>query len=60
MPIPETGQVVRLENIEGQLIVKAVNEKAQTVELVSAYGDSHSLESVPVADLLPGEDLSAG
>jgi hypothetical protein len=60
MPIPETGQVVRLENIEDQLIVKAVNEKAQTVELVSAYGNSHSLEGVPVADLLPGEDLSAG
>jgi hypothetical protein len=60
MPTPETGQIVRLENVEDQLIVKAVDEKAQTVDLVPACGDSHSLESVPVADLLPGEDLSAG
>ena len=60
MPVPETGQIVRLENVEDQLIVKKVNEDAQTVDLVSANGDAHTLGSVPVADLLPGEDLSAG
>lgn len=60
MPIPETGQVVRLEDHEEKLIVTAVNEETQTVELVSACDEQHSLQSVPVADLLPGEDLSAG
>jgi hypothetical protein len=60
MPIPETGQVVRLEDHEEKLIVTAVDEQTQTVELVSACDEQHSLQSVPVADLLPGEDLSAG
>lgn len=60
MPVPETGQVVRVENCEDKLIVKTVDEHAQTVDLVSVNGDEQALESVPVADLLPGEDLSAG
>ncbi|HEY2039301.1 MAG TPA: hypothetical protein VGG95_06525 [Edaphobacter sp.] len=60
MPIPETGQVVRLEDHEDKLIVKSVNPQTQTVELVSAEDQHRSLQSVPVADLLPGEDLSAG
>jgi hypothetical protein len=60
MPVPETGQIVRLENVEDQLIVKKVIEDEQTVDLVSTNGDAHTLESVPVSDLLPGEDLSAG
>lgn len=60
MPVPEVGQIVRLNDIEGQLVVKAVHEDAKTVDLVSKYGDPRSFEKVPVADLLPGEDLSAG
>jgi|GEM_PF-2847579 len=65
MPVPTSGQKVRLENFADQMIVKSVNEEEQTVELVRASeegvdSNSESLESVPVADLLPGEDLSAG
>lgn len=60
MPVPEIGQIVHLDNVEGQLIVKAVSEDAQTVDLVSAHGTRRSFGKVPVADLLPGEDLSAG
>ena len=60
MPVPETGQIVRLENHEEKLIVTAVNEETQTVELVSACDEHRAVKSVPVADLLPGEDLSAG
>lgn len=60
MPVPEIGQIVHLDNVEGQLIVKAVSEDAQTVDLVSAHGTPRSFGKVPVADLLPGEDLSAG
>jgi hypothetical protein len=60
MPVPEIGQIVHLNDVEGQLIVKTVDEGAQTVELVSRYGEPRSFKDVPVADLLPGEDLSAG
>lgn len=38
MPIPEIGQIVRLKDAEDQLIVKKVNEDAQTVDLVSTNG----------------------
>ncbi|MEG9437040.1 hypothetical protein JAO29_12835 [Edaphobacter sp. HDX4] len=60
MPVPEVGQIVHLENVEGRLVVKEVDEEAQTVDLVSAHGTPRSFGKVPVADLLPGEDLSAG
>ncbi len=67
MPIPMSGQKVRLENSDDQMIVKSVDEEKQTVELVRVAaaeagvdGDADALGNVPVADLLPGEDLSAG
>jgi len=60
MPVPEIGQIVHLEDVEGQLIVMTVSEDAQTVDLVAAHGNHRSFGKVPVADLLPGEDLSAG
>lgn len=60
MPVPEAGQIVHLADVEGQLVIKAVHEDAKTVDLVSRYGAPRSFEKIPVADLLPGEDLSAG
>lgn len=60
MPVPEVGQIVHLEDVEGQLVVETVNEGAQTVDLVSKYGEPRSFKDVPVDELLPGEDLSAG
>lgn len=60
MPVPEPGQIVHLEDIEGQLVVQTVNDSALTVDLVSRYGEPRFFRNIPVADLLPGEDLSAG
>jgi hypothetical protein len=60
MPVPEIGQIVHLDDVEGQLVVKTVDEGAQTVDLISRYGEPRSFKGVPVAELLPGEDLSAG
>lgn len=60
MPVPEVGQIVHLEDVEGQLVVETVNEAAQTVDLVSKYGQTRYFKDIPVASLLPGEDLSAG
>ncbi|HEU4636459.1 MAG TPA: hypothetical protein VFS41_09795 [Edaphobacter sp.] len=60
MPVPEVGQIVHLEDVEGQLVVEAVDEAAQTADLVSKNGETRIFKAVPIADLLPGEDLSAG
>jgi len=60
MLVPEPGQIVHLEDIEGQLVVQTVNGSALTVNLASRYGEPRFFKDIPVADLLPGEDLSAG
>jgi hypothetical protein len=67
MTTPMTGQKVRLENFGDQMIVKSVNEESQTVELVRVAaaeagvdGSSEALKNIPVAGLLPGDDLAAG
>lgn len=60
MLVPEVGQTVHLQDVEGQLVVETVNEAAKTVDLVSKYGETRIFKSIPITDLLPGEDLSAG
>jgi hypothetical protein len=60
MLVPEPGQIVHLEDIEGQLVVQTVNCSSLTVNLASRYGEPRFFRDIPVADLLPGEDLSAG
>lgn len=60
MLVPEVGQTVHLQDVEGQLVVETVNEAAKTVDLVSKYGETRIFKGIPIADLLPGEDLSAG
>jgi hypothetical protein len=60
MPTPEVGQFVRLDGHEERLIVKSLSEDESVVELVSLTDHPCALTEVPVKDLLPGEDLSAG
>jgi hypothetical protein len=60
MPTPEVGQVVRLADHDGKLVVKSLSADESKVELVTETGDPCGQEQIPVTDLLPGEDLSAG
>ncbi|MDE1175910.1 MAG: hypothetical protein PW789_04820 [Edaphobacter sp.] len=60
MPTPEIGQLVRLDGHEERLVVKSLSGDERMVELVTLTGHPCSLTEVPVEDLLPGEDLSAG
>lgn len=60
MPTPEIGQVVRLADHEEKLVVKSLSADERAVELVTETGDPCGQQQVPVTELLPGEDLSAG
>ena len=60
MPSPEVGQFVRLDGHEEKLVVKSLSEDESKAELVTLTGHPCELSEVPVEDLLPGEDLSAG
>ncbi len=57
---PEVGQIVRLADHDEKLVVKSLTEDEQRVELVMPTDHPCSLAEVPVSELLPGEDLSAG
>ena len=60
MLTPEVGQFVRLAGHEEKLVVKALSADESAVELMTVEGNPWGEEQVPVAELLPGEDLSAG
>jgi hypothetical protein len=60
MIAPEVGQIVRLADHDEKLVVKSLSEDEQRVELVTLTDHPCSLAEVPVSELLPGEDLSAG
>jgi len=60
MPTPEVGQVVRIEGYDEKLVVKSLSEDESAVELVTESGDPCEPRKIPIAELLPGEDLSAG
>ena len=60
MMTPEVGQVVRLEGYGERLVVKSVSEDEQRVSLVTMADHPAVYGEVPVRELLPGEDLSAG
>ena len=60
MLAPEVGQVVRLANHEEKLVVKSLSADESVVELVTVDGSPCGQKQVPVTELLPGEDLSAG
>ena len=60
MITPEVGQVVRLDNHDEKLVVKSLSQDGCRVELVSMTDDPRVVSGVAVAELLPGEDLSAG
>ena len=57
---PEVGQIVRLPDHDEKLVVKDVSPDEKNVDLVTMTDHPHMLTRVPVDDLLPGEDLSAG
>jgi len=59
MPTPEIGQIVRLADHEEKLVVKSLSRDERNVELVTMCGDPCGGQ-VPITELLPGEDLSAG
>jgi hypothetical protein len=60
LPEPEVGQIVRLDTYEGKLIVTAVSEDGNTVDLASAADPSQSFHDVPCQQLLPAEGVDAG
>jgi hypothetical protein len=60
MLTPEIGQVVRLAGHEEMLVIKSVSADESAVELVTLEGNPCGEKQVPVTELLPGEDLSAG
>jgi len=60
MIAPEIGQIVRLADHEEKLVVKSVSTDESAVELVTVDGSPCGEKQVPVTELLPGEDLSAG
>jgi hypothetical protein len=60
MITPQIGQVVRLADHDEKLVVKSLSADESAVELVSVEGDTKEETRVPVSELLPGEDLSAG
>ena len=60
MITPEIGQVVRLEGCGERLVVNSVSDDEQRVGLVTMTDHPSVYGEVPVQDLLPGEDLSAG
>ena len=60
MITPEVGQVVRLDNHDEKLVVKSLSQDGREVDLVSMTDDPRVVLGVAVAELLPGEDLSAG
>ena len=57
---PEAGQVVRLPDHDEKLVVKQLSADEKEVELVTMTDPPREVGRVSVADLLPGEDLSAG
>jgi len=57
---PEVGQIVRLPDHDEKLVVKDVSSDEKNVDLVTMTDHPDMLAQVPVEDLLPGEDLSAG
>jgi hypothetical protein len=60
LPEPEVGQIVRLDTYEGKLIVTAVSEDGNTVDLASAADPSQSFNGVPCQQLLPAEGVDDG
>jgi hypothetical protein len=60
MLTPEVGQIVRLADHEEKLVVKSLSADESAVELVTVDGSPCGQRQVPVTELLPGEDLSAG
>jgi hypothetical protein len=60
MITPEVGQIVRLSNHDEKLVIKSLSADQREVELVTMTEHPCKLGKVPVEELLPGEDLSAG
>jgi hypothetical protein len=59
LPKPDIGQLVRLENYDGRLIIRSVSEDGGTVILVSDVDPSFQITNVRCVDLLLAEDYSA-
>jgi hypothetical protein len=59
LPTPQVGQLVRLNDYEGRLIVKAVSEDGGKVDLVSECDPRYVRNDVRCVDLLLAEDYSA-
>jgi hypothetical protein len=60
MIAPTAGQFVRLSDHDEKLVVKSLSEDESHVDLETVTETPRTLHDVAVADLLPGEDLSAG
>ena len=59
LPTPQVGQLVRLEDYNGRLIVKSVSDDGSSVDLISESDTSYERKNVPCLDLLLAEDFSA-
>jgi hypothetical protein len=59
LPKPDIGQLVRLENYDGRLIVKSVSDDGGKVDLISESDPAYQVRDVSCLDLLLVEDYSA-
>lgn len=59
LPTPQIGQSVRLEDYGGRLIIKAVSEDGDKVDLVSECDPGYVRHDIRCVDLLLAEDYSA-
>jgi hypothetical protein len=58
LPTPQVGQLVRLDDYDGRLVVKQVSSDGSSVDLVSEFDASYERRNVPCLDLLLAEDYS--
>jgi len=59
LPTPQVGQLVRLDDYNGRLIVKEVSNDGSSVDLVSECDAAYERKNVPCLDLLLAEDYSS-
>ncbi len=59
LPKPDIGQLVRLPDYEGRLIIKAVSEDGGKVNVVSESDPSYTCADVPCDELLLADGYSA-
>jgi hypothetical protein len=59
LPTPQVGQLVRLDDYDGRLIVKGVSDDGSSVDLISESDTAHEMRECPVPRVIVGRGLSS-